>query len=220
MGNTACCRARSATVASSPPRVPDWTEVVPLFREGVRGHPTVDDRYASKGTLGSGGFGVVWLAVSRSSEPGPRRRVACKSIRWRNLRKPEAVEDLRRELSIMASLPRRHPAMVRLHEVYEDESAVHMVMDLCDGGSLSDRMDIIRRSSEAYCTETLERAAARVAWELVEAVRALHAAGIMHRDLKPDNLMFSGHGDEERLKVIDFGFAIDFRPGGSSSSEF
>ncbi|KAF8733865.1 hypothetical protein HU200_014717 [Digitaria exilis] len=111
----------------------------------------------------------------------------------------------------MASLPRRHPAMVRLHEVYEDEGAVHLVMDLCDGGSLSDRM--IRRSEEAYCTETLEVAAARVAWELVEAVRALHAAGIMHRDLKPDNLMFSGHGAEERLKVIDFGFAIDFRSG-------
>nr|CAB3493650.1 unnamed protein product [Digitaria exilis] len=67
MGNAACCRARSATatVASSPPRVPDWTEVVPLFREGVRGHPTVDDRYASKGTLGSGvslGRGGAWRA--------------------------------------------------------------------------------------------------------------------------------------------------------------
>lgn len=200
MGN-ACCRARSA-VASSPPRVPDWTEVVPLFREGVRGHPTVTDRYVSEGPLGAGGFGVVWLAVRG------RRRVACKSIPWSNLRKPEAVEDLRRELSIMASLlPRAHPAMVRLHEVYEDESAVHLVMDLCDGGTLSDRMIRWRERG------TEEQAAARVAWALVEAVRALHAAGVMHRDFKPDNLMFSGHGAEERLKVIDFGFAINFRPG-------
>ncbi|RLN16650.1 calcium-dependent protein kinase 2-like [Panicum miliaceum] len=62
MGN-ACCRARSAAVASAParerqppepPGVPDWTEVVPLFREGGRGHPTVKERYVLEELLGVG----------------------------------------------------------------------------------------------------------------------------------------------------------------------
>ncbi|CAN6303976.1 unnamed protein product [Urochloa humidicola] len=109
----------------------------------------------------------------------------------------------------MASLlPRDHPAMVRLHEVYEDEGAVHLVMDLCGRGSLAERMMVGR---EEWCTE--ERAA-RVAWELVEAVRALHEVGIMHRDIKPENLMFSGpRAEQQQLKVIDFGFATSFGPG-------
>ncbi|CAN6317208.1 unnamed protein product [Urochloa humidicola] len=223
MGN-ACCARSAAAVASYPPRgVPDWTESasVPLFRDGVPGHPTVTERYAFEGLLGTGGSGVVWIAASKRQSTSAttttttaggakrprrrRRRVACKS----SLRRTEDVEDLRRGLTVMASLiPRHHPAMVRLHEVYEDEGAVHLVMDLCGRGSLADRM-INRR--EAWCTEGR---AARVAWELVEAVRALHEVGVMHRDLKPENLMFSGRdAEQQRLKVIDFGFATSFGPG-------
>ncbi|CAN6322973.1 unnamed protein product [Urochloa humidicola] len=225
MGNACCARSASAAaVTSYPPRgVHDWTESasVPLFREGVPGHPTVTERYAFEGLLGSGGSSgsIVWIAASRSTTTTTttgaakrrrrRRRLACKSIPWSGLRRTEEVEDLRRELSVMASLlPRHHPAMVRLHEVYEDEGAVHLVMDLCGRGSLADRMVDGRQWWEEG------RAVARVAWELVEAVRALHEAGIMHRDLKPENLMFSGRGaEQQRLKVIDFGYAISFGPG-------
>ncbi|CAN6309793.1 unnamed protein product [Urochloa humidicola] len=217
MGN-ACCARSAAAVASYPPRgVPDWTEAasLPLFREGVPGHPTVTDRYSSEGVLGTGGSGaVVWIAASRTATTTTtggakrprRRRVACKTIPWSNLRRTEDVEVLRRELTVMASLlPRHHPAMVRLHEVYEDEAAVHLVMDLCGRGSLADRM-VGRRWREGRAT--------RVASELVEAVRALHEMGIMHRDIKPENLMFSGRdAEQQQLKVIDFGFATSFGPG-------
>ncbi|CAL4943772.1 unnamed protein product [Urochloa decumbens] len=219
MGN-ACCARSAAAVASYPPLgVPDWTEAgVPLFREGVPDHPNVTERYAFEGLLGTGGSGaVVWIAASKSTTSATttkrrrrrRLRVACKTIYWNSLRRTEEVEDLRRELTVMASLPRHHPAMVRLHEVYEDEAAVHLVMDLCGRGSLADRM--VERRWFEWCTEDR---AARVAWELVEAVRALHEAGIMHRDLKPENLMFSGRrAEQQQLKVIDFGFATSFGPG-------
>lgn len=165
-------------------------------------HPRlrVTDKYTLSRELGRGEFGVTRLATDRAT----RERLACKSIPKRRLRTAVDVADVRREVAIMASLP-DHPALVRLRAAYEDAEAVHLVMELCDGGELFDR--IVARGRYT------ERAAASTARTVAEVVRACHAHGVMHRDLKPENFLYAGKSEDAQLKAIDFGLSIFFRPG-------
>jgi calcium-dependent protein kinase len=165
-------------------------------------HPRlrVTDKYHLGRELGRGEFGVTRLATDRAT----RERLACKSIPKRRLRTAVDVADVRREVAIMASLP-DHPALVRLRAAYEDADAVHLVMELCDGGELFDR--IVARGRYT------ERAAAAAARTVAEVVRACHAHGVMHRDLKPENFLYAGKSDDAQLKAIDFGLSVFFRPG-------
>jgi calcium-dependent protein kinase len=165
-------------------------------------HPRlrVTDKYHLGRELGRGEFGVTRLATDRAT----RERLACKSVPKRRLRTAVDVADVRREVAIMASLP-DHPALVRLRAAYEDAEAVHLVMELCDGGELFDR--IVARGRYT------ERAAAAAARTVAEVVRACHAHGVMHRDLKPENFLYAGRSEDAQLKAIDFGLSVFFRPG-------
>nr|CAB3498916.1 unnamed protein product [Digitaria exilis] len=165
-------------------------------------HPRlrVTDKYHLGRELGRGEFGVTRLATDRAT----RERLACKSIPKRRLRTAVDVADVRREVAIMASLP-DHPSLVRLRAAYEDADAVHLVMELCDGGELFDR--IVARGRYT------ERAAAAAARTVAEVVRACHAHGVMHRDLKPENFLYAGKSEDAPLKAIDFGLSVFFRPG-------
>uniref|UniRef100_A0ACD6A3U7 Uncharacterized protein n=1 Tax=Avena sativa TaxID=4498 RepID=A0ACD6A3U7_AVESA len=166
-------------------------------------HPRlrVTDKYHLGRELGRGEFGVTRLATDRGAT---RERLACKSIPKARLRTAVDVADVRREVAIMASLP-DHPALVRLRAAYEDDDAVHIVMELCDGGELFDR--IVARGRYT------ERAAATAARTVAEVVRACHAHGVMHRDLKPENFLYAGKSEDAQLKAIDFGLSVFFRPG-------
>ncbi|XP_037422422.1 calcium-dependent protein kinase 9-like [Triticum dicoccoides] len=166
-------------------------------------HPRlrVTDKYHLGRELGRGEFGVTRLATDRGAA---RERLACKSIPKARLRTAVDVADVRREVAIMASLP-DHPALVRLRAAYEDDEAVHLVMELCDGGELFDR--IVARGRYT------ERAAAAAARTVAEVVRACHAHGVMHRDLKPENFLYAGKEEDAQLKAIDFGLSVFFRPG-------
>ncbi|KAL5218829.1 hypothetical protein ABZP36_019513 [Zizania latifolia] len=189
----------------------DWTPAAAPSRGGaavrvlegvVPHHPRlrVTDKYQLGRELGRGEFGVTHLATDRAT----RERLACKSIPKRRLRTAVDVADVRREVAIMASLP-EHPALVRLRAAYEDAEAVHLVMELCDGGELFDR--IVARGRYT------ERAAAAAARTVAEVVRACHAHGVMHRDLKPENFLYAGKSEDAQLKAIDFGLSVFFRPG-------
>ncbi|XP_062212083.1 calcium-dependent protein kinase 9-like isoform X2 [Phragmites australis] len=165
-------------------------------------HPRlrVTDKYHLSRELGRGEFGVTRLATDRAT----REQLACKSIPKRRLLTAVDVADVRREVAIMASLP-DHPALVRLRAAYEDGEAVHLVMELCDGGELFDR--IVARGRYT------ERAAASAARTVAEVVRACHAHGVMHRDLKPENFLYATKSEDAQLKAIDFGLSVFFRPG-------
>ncbi|XP_040377649.1 calcium-dependent protein kinase 9 [Oryza brachyantha] len=186
-----------------PPPVPARGAAAVRVLEGVVPHHPrlrVTDKYLLGRELGRGEFGVTHLATDRAT----RERLACKSIPKRRLRTAVDVADVRREVAIMASLP-EHPALVRLRAAYEDAEAVHLVMELCDGGELFDR--IVARGRYT------ERAAAAAARTVAEVVRACHAHGVMHRDLKPENFLYAGKSEDAQLKAIDFGLSVFFRPG-------
>ncbi|VVA32981.1 PREDICTED: calcium-dependent [Prunus dulcis] len=149
--------------------------------------------------LGRGEFGITYLCTEASSG----EKFACKSISKKKLRTAVDIEDVRREVEIMRHLP-PHPNIVTLKDTYEDEEAVHIVMELCEGGELFDR--IVARGHYT------ERAAASVMKTIVEVVQMCHKHGVMHRDLKPENFLFANKKETAPLKAIDFGLSVFFKP--------
>ncbi|KAK4749471.1 hypothetical protein SAY87_026920 [Trapa incisa] len=157
-------------------------------------------RYELGRELGRGEFGTTYLCTDKET----REKFACKSILKKKLRTVVDIEDVRREVEIMKHLP-KHPNIVSLKGTYEDGKAVHLVMELCKGGELFDR--IVTRGHYT------ERAAATVIKTIVEVIQVCHNHGVMHRDLKPENFLFSNKKETADLKTIDFGLSMFFKPG-------
>ncbi|KAE9591998.1 putative protein kinase CAMK-CDPK family [Lupinus albus] len=207
MGN--CCRSPAA-VAREDVKSTDHTK--PSAATTKKKHTTpitvitavpssnIDDKYLVDRELGRGEFGVTYLCIDR----GTRELLACKSISKRKLRTAIDVEDVRREVAIMRHLPESR-SIVAFREACEDDNAVHLVMELCEGGELFDR--IVARGHYT------ERAAAAVTRTIVEVVQLCHKHGVIHRDLKPENFLFANKKENSPLKAIDFGLSIFFKPG-------
>jgi calcium-dependent protein kinase len=150
--------------------------------------------------LGQGQFGTTYLCVEKATG----KEYACKTIAKRKLITHEDVEDVRREIQIMHHL-KGHPNVISIREAYEDAMAVHVVMEICAGGELFDR--IVQRGHYT------ERKAAELTRTIVGVVEACHSLGVMHRDLKPENFLFVNKQEDSLLKTIDFGLSIFFKPG-------
>ncbi|XP_060177133.1 calcium-dependent protein kinase 20-like [Lycium barbarum] len=170
--------------------------------ESVLGRKTgnIKEIYSLGRKLGQGQFGTTFLCISKSSN----KEYACKSIAKRRLTTEEDVEDVRREIQIMHHLAGQ-PSVVQIVGAYEDAVAVHVVMELCAGGELFDR--ILQRGHYS------EKKAAELARVIVGVVEACHSLGVMHRDLKPENFLFVNEQEESPLKTIDFGLSVFFKPG-------
>ncbi|KAH7447881.1 hypothetical protein KP509_01G125300 [Ceratopteris richardii] len=168
----------------------------------VLGRITEDlkDLYILGAKLGQGQFGTTFLCIEKSTG----KKYACKSIAKRKLISEEDVLDVRREIQIMHHVSGQ-PNVVNIRGAYEDEDAVHLVMELCSGGELFDR--IVKRGHYS------ERKAAQIIRRIVRVVEACHSLGVMHRDLKPENFLFLDSGEDSALKTIDFGLSVFFRPG-------
>ncbi|GLT37379.1 hypothetical protein SLA2020_116980 [Shorea laevis] len=159
----------------------------------------IEQRYELGRELGRGEFRITYLCTDKETGEA----LACKSISKKNLRTAVDMEDVRREVKIMKHLP-KHPNIVSLKDTYEDDNAVHLVMELCEGGELFER--IVARGHYT------ERAAAAVTKTIVEVVQVFHKHGVMHRDLKPENFLFANKDETAPLKAIDFGLSVFFRP--------
>ena len=129
---------------------------------------------------------------------------ACKSIAKRKLTNKDDIEDVRREVHIMHHLAGQ-PNIVELKGAYEDKHSVNLVMELCAGGELFDR--IIARGHYT------EKAAAAVCRTIVQVVQTCHSLGVMHRDLKPENFLLDSKSEDANLKATDFGLSVFFQPG-------
>ena len=160
----------------------------------------ITEKYVLGRELGRGEFGITYLCTDKETQDV----FASKSISKKKLRTAVDVEDVRREVAIMHHLP-EHPNIVTLKGAYEDDHAVHLVMELCEGGELFDR--IIARGHYT------ERGAAAVTRTIVEVVQVCHRHGVMHRDLKPENFLFANKNEDSPLKAIDFGLSVFFKPG-------
>jgi serine/threonine-protein kinase len=151
----------------------------------------VDNRYRIIKPLGSGGMAEVYLAHDDVLD----RDVALKVMSGRHATDDEFVERFRREAQSAAALS--HPNIVSVYDrgVAED-GTYYIAMECLPGGTLKDR--ILKRGALP------SRTAAAVALQIAEALRAAHRAGVVHRDIKPHNVLITASGD---VKVGDFGIA-------------
>ncbi|KAL4437336.1 hypothetical protein ABPG75_004475 [Micractinium tetrahymenae] len=166
----------------------------------AHGHRSIAQDYVLTDVLGQGAFGVVRRAVHIRTG----LRYAVKSVYKRQLRRRVDVEDLRREVQILGMLS-SHPNVAALLQTYEDEEAVHIVLELCEGGELFDRV-----ARQGVLTE---RVAAHFFRQIVSVLAHMHSLHIAHRDLKPENFMLSDNSDKARIKACDFGLSQFFSPG-------
>jgi serine/threonine protein kinase len=146
-------------------------------------------RYEIQRRIGRGGMGTVYVA----HDPVLRRMVAIK-VFLSDLDLPDAVERFTREARSAAAL--NHTNIVTIHDYGEFDSQPYIVMEYVQGETLT---EIIGRKAPVSIAEKL-----RWIEELCAGVAYAHRVGVIHRDIKPTNLMIDGSG---RLKILDFGIA-------------
>ncbi|KAF9688025.1 hypothetical protein SADUNF_Sadunf02G0154100 [Salix dunnii] len=142
--------------------------------------------------IGRGSFAVVWRAKHRSSG----LEVAVKEID-KKIFSPKVGDNLLKEISILSTI--NHPNIIRLFESIETEDRIFLVLEYCDGGDLA---RYIRRYGKV--TEAVTRHFMR---QLAAGLQALQEKHLIHRDLKPQNLLLLSNDLTPQLKIGDFGFA-------------
>jgi len=156
--------------------------------------PASIGRYTITGELGRGAMGVVYRAM----DPALERPIAIKVIAARTNLVPLSGEELEarflREARVAARI--NHPGVVTVHDAGREGNSLYLVMELVEGESLSERLARRRFPSAPEALEVVAQAA--------DALGAAHALGVVHRDVKPGNIMLTRGG---RVKVADFGVA-------------
>ncbi|KAD4586493.1 hypothetical protein R6Q59_035190 [Mikania micrantha] len=176
----------------------------------------LSDQYEVTAILGRGGFSIVRKGVKKSNsgvEDG-QKEVAIKTLKRVGggghgmarlpSRNHVMIADalLANEIMVMKRVVEEvspHCNVIQLHDVCEDTSGVHLVLELCSGGELFDRIVSQERYSEAE--------AAKVVQQIASGLAALHRANVIHRDLKPENCLFLDKSKDSPLKIMDFGLS-------------
>jgi tRNA A-37 threonylcarbamoyl transferase component Bud32 len=147
-------------------------------------------RYRLLRLLGAGGMGTVWLAEHKMM----RRQVALKVIRPEFLARADAAERFQREVQVAAHL--HHPHIVAAHDAEQAGATHFLVMEYVAGESLAERL---KRNGPLPVAE-----ACRLARDVALGLQHAHKHGLVHRDIKPHNLMLAAEGV---VKILDFGLA-------------
>lgn len=172
--------------------LPAWVSGVPRERlRDFQHHKRVGHYLVGSRKLGEGSFAKVREGLHVLTG----EKVAIKVIDKRRARKDTYVtKNLRREGQIQQMI--RHPNITQLLDILETENSYYLVMELCPGGNLMHRIYEKKRLEEAE--------ARRYIRQLISAVEHLHRAGVVHRDLKIENLLLD---EDNNIKLIDFGLS-------------
>jgi len=147
-------------------------------------------KYEIRRQLGAGGMGAVYLAF----DPLIEREVALKVLKPDLGNSPAALQRFLGEARAIGKL--NHPHVVSIYDIDRWGGQYYLVMELLSGGSVAERLDQAGRLPWEEATRLIAEAA--------HGLAAAHAAGLIHRDIKPDNLMLTADGS---VKVVDFGLS-------------
>lgn len=172
----------------------EWTKVLEVAAKTRK----FKDYYELKEKIGQGKFSEVHFAT----ELATKEKWAVKIITKARLR-PHETEMLRSEIAIMKLLD--HPGVIMLKEVFDTKKHLLIVMELVDGGELYQRI-ITRRNFSEY-------SASQIIKQLLEVVSYLHDVGIIHRDVKPENVLLVDDSEIPKIKLADFGLSQLAVPG-------
>ncbi|CAI5945360.1 unnamed protein product [Closterium sp. NIES-64] len=172
---------------------------------------SLQERYLVKQEIGSGSYGMIRAVREKATG----KTWACKGIDkdqiqstaavaalWQETK--AAVAALQQEVAVMRLL-KGHAHVVEMKETVEDDTHVHIIMELCKGGDPFDRIKQRSRYEEKPAVAVLQ--------QLSLVLRACHSLGVMHRDVKPENLLLCSPTDDVTVKVTDFGIAASIKSG-------
>lgn len=149
--------------------------------------------------LGEGLNGEVKLAVHRQTG----KKVAVKSYSMSRMCR-KAMDDLTKEVRTQSSL--EHPNVARVEAVFQSESKVRLLVEHLSGGDVFKHIMEVGEFGEGH--------AASLIHQLLGAVEHMHAKGLVHRDIKLENMMYTD-ADRQAVKLIDFGFCTSWKAGGA-----
>mmetsp|Transcript_3989 Transcript_3989/g.4621 ORF Transcript_3989/g.4621 Transcript_3989/m.4621 type:complete len:567 (-) Transcript_3989:194-1894(-) len=209
MGN---CGNKSTTESAVEPEIVGPNVTQNLFREQLNGQ--FNKHYTIEKQLGQGSMGAVSMirktGYNKSIQLSNRKitqgdpfletgetSFALKEIIMDRV-SDEFMEELRNEIEILKTMD--HPNIVKAYETFEESKHIYLVMELCSGG------DLYQRAPYS------EIEAAKIIQKLLSAIKYMHNKGIVHRDLKFENIMFEDGRPNAQIKLIDFGLSKKFLP--------
>merc|ERR1712100_626742 len=165
-----------------------------LADSGEEGAPPITvfgEKYEVGEVLGRGAFSVVKKVTSKRSG----RVYAVKIIDKKNV--GQDMNRLRIEIDILTKV--KHPNIINLKEIMEDEDTLYIITELVTGGELFDKIVELGAYTEADAAKLVAR--------MVSAIDYLHSMNIVHRDLKPENLLLKDSSNVSEVKLADFGLS-------------
>lgn len=170
-----------------------------------------NDVYEAKAQLGKGSFGTVYLVAHRTQRDtrNEQRVRVCKIIQKSKAKEAKTPETkVREELAVLKQLD--HPNVLRIFEDFEDDDSFYLVMEQCRGGDLAEYVKVLE-PMDAWSYEVW---VAKVMLHTLSAIAYCHSKAVIHKDLKPENVMLSSpkHCPVQDLHVVvvDFGLAEVF----------
>ncbi|KAL4582357.1 hypothetical protein LXL04_006904 [Taraxacum kok-saghyz] len=207
-----------ATIKSNVTNNLKLKEHSPTLDEGVSGNESEDvsgldkhfgfsknfgSKYELGEEVGRGYCAYVYKAKLKMGELKDQE-VAVKIILKSKMTTAIAIEDVRKEVKILRAL-KGHSNLLQFFDAYEDVEKVYVVMELCGGGELLDR--ILSRGGKYS-----EDDAKSVLIQILNVVAFCHLQGVVHRDIKPENFLFTSKDENSLLKAIDFGLSDFVKP--------
>jgi serine/threonine protein kinase len=183
----------------------DYIKWVESIRKVVH-YSNLNDLYEIKSPLGKGKFGLVKLGIHKESG----REVAVKIIN-KKLVGPVDVQQVKSEIDILKIA--KHPNIIKLYDVFENEKYIYIIMEYCAGGDLFSYI-------EKRGFRLKEERAAEIIHKLCTTVYFLHQYGIVHRDLKPENILMTDDTDKADIRLVDFGLGKIIGPGETCTEPF
>ena len=176
-------------------------EVAKLWTANLRksiGYENFFDSYEMLDEIGEGKFGLVKLGVHYKT----KERVAIKIIKKEAMNVSD-LELVKGEIDIMKLCG--HPNVVRLLDHFENSEFIFIVMEYLSGGDLGNHLQVKN-------FKFTEKRAAEIMVQIANGLNYLHSYGVLHRDLKPDNIMISDNTDNATIKIMDFGLSKVLAP--------
>jgi serine/threonine protein kinase len=164
------------------------------------------DFYDFKNDLGKGQFGLVKLATHKQNG----QKVAIKTVNKKDMKQIEIYQQ-RREIEVLKMS--QHPNIVGLIDLFENSEFYYIVLEYMQGGDLFDYI-------QARNFKLTEQRVKELAFQIGLAIKYLHNYGIVHRDLKLENVMMSDNTEESIPKLVDFGLAKMIGPNEKALEPF
>lgn len=147
--------------------------------------------------LASGSYGAVHICTQKETK-------AKRAVKIIPKYKLNNLESFLNEVELLRMVD--HPHIIRMYEWFEDKTNVYIIMDLCEGGELFDKITSVGHFNEKIAAELFK--------DMMSSVNYCYGKKICHKDLKPENFMFLNKDDLSSIKLIDFGLSQIFEDPG------